>query len=472
MLLLYQGTSIYSFGSMLAVVLAGMGIGSFVGGKWVGRCADPLRWLARVQLAGGLATAISLHLYSWQSDGEVMAPLVLLGPLGLLWGLAFPLGAACYTRSRAAPGRTIAELYAWNTLGCIAGALGAGFVLIPLLGVSRSGAALAALNLLLGLALLRAHPQGFWQRARSLEWSLLVTAVLLLAWVGDPYYRLIQRKMTAQFPQGLIVFRQIEECAGTITAFGAADHDFRNKQLWVNGYGMTTLVPATKLMAHLPLALVEAPHDVLVVCFGMGTTARSASRHAGLQVHIVELVPGVLKCFGYYHADGPKILEQPNVHAVVDDGRNYLLLHPQEYDVITIDPAPPLYSAGSVNLYSRQFFELCRERLRPGGVVCLWIPPASSSEVKMILRTYLDAFEHVNAWCGPGSDPGFVLIGSREPLQHVPERIERLYREAPVVDDLREWGTDLDQPEKILNLYVADERELSQLVAGSPGHHR
>src|SRR5207245_2572514 len=105
----------------------------------------------------------------------------------------------------------------------------------------------------------------------------------------------------------------------------------------------------------------------------------------GLRVDAVELVPGVLECFGIFHPDGPAILQQPNVHGVADDGRNYLLMHRRQYDVITIDPPPPLASAGAVNLYSREFVQLCHDRLRPDGVVCLWIPPERASEVKMII---------------------------------------------------------------------------------------
>jgi spermidine synthase len=231
---------------------------------------------------------------------------------------------------------------------------------------------------------------------------------------------------------------------------------------------MTILLPVTKLMAHLPLALVNDPHDILVICFGMGTTARSASRHEGIQVHVVELVGAVLRCFDCFHADAHEVLAQSNVHTAVDDGRNYLLMHPQEYDVITIDPPPPLHSAGAVNLYTREFFQLCRDRLRPGGVLAMWIPPDSLSEVKMITRSFLDVFEHVNGWAGPPPLSGILLLGSGRPLQHVREKVRQMYELPAVAADLREWGPELDHPEKVLQLYLADKRELSRFVAGVP----
>ena len=97
----------------------------------------------------------------------------------------------------------------------------------------------------------------------------------------------------------------------------------------------------TKLMAHLPLWLADDPKDILVICFGMGTTVRSASRHRGLEVYAVDRIPAVFESFAFFHPDDASLLRRPNIHAIVDDGRNVLLINPRKYDVITVDPAPP-----------------------------------------------------------------------------------------------------------------------------------
>jgi spermidine synthase len=480
MLLLLQGTAIYAFSSMLAAMLAGLGVGSWLGGRLFNRGRDPLRALARLQLALGLAGAVALYLFGWMKHGLLLPPLVLVGPLGFFGGLAFPAAARCCTTSGADAGRSVAGLYAWNTVGCIAGALLGGFVLIPLLGAGRSAGLLAGVSLLLGVVLLAIHPSqkrdgtfkhhGFrplFGAAGRWEWGLLALSLLLLAYVGDPYSRLLRRRIVqAGYPRQTVVFH-VEEAAADTTVFGGPQ-DRRTKRLWVNGCGMTHLGTVTKLMAHLPLWLAAEPRDVLVVCLGMGTTLRSASRHDGLDITAVELVPGVLHHFGYFHPDGPDLLSRPNIHAVVDDGRNFLLMRPREYDVITVDPAPPIHSAGTVNLYSREFFQLCRARLRPGGVVCLWVPPEGASEVKMIVRTFLDVFEHVSAWSGPVPDVGMYLIGSRRPPGDVAAKIRRGYARPAVLADLVEWDTECDRPEKVLDLYLADEQELAYFVSGSP----
>jgi spermidine synthase len=481
MLVLYQGTSVYAFSAMLAVVLAAIGLGSLWAGSWVDRLKDPLGWLARLHLATALAIGLALHLFDQlgylprpdlaNRQGlnlmtMVAAPIVLLGPMGMVWGAIFPVSARCYASNQLA-GRSVADLYAWNTLGCIAGSLVAGFLLIPHLGSTWSAVGLAAVSLAAGLGLAwlrRSRPE---RRGAPLDWGLAALAVVLIATVDDPYYAVLRQRMQAAYPQGMKLFRHVEDVAGTTTAFGAEVGGAEAKELWVNGQGMTYLVTASKLMAHLPIWLADNPRDVLVVCFGMGTTVRSALRYPNLQVTAVELVPGVVKCFGYYHADGPKLLRSPSLNVLADDGRNYLLMHRQAFDVITVDPAPPLYSAGTVNLYSREFFELCRQRMRPGGVVCVWVAPGPWSEVKMLLRTFHDVFEHTTVWGGPDY-PGFYLCGSDRPKVVQPkvyDAILRAYSNAQIAADLTEWMDFLRRPESVLYLYVCNGRQLRPFLS-------
>jgi spermidine synthase len=340
-------------------------------------------------------------------------------------------------------------------------------LLIPAVGTSHSAVIVAAISLVLGIVLLWQHPSGMRGASNLFEWLCLGTSALLLATVGDPYYRHLQRRMGSSPDQPIAPYRHVEEASGTTTAFSPTGIGAMDKRLWVNGMGMTDLVMETKLMAHLPISLAENPKDVLVICFGMGTTFRSASRHEQLNIWAVEMMPAVLQCFGFFHSDGPELFNRPNIHAVSDDGRNFLFVRPQQYDVITVDPAPPLYSAGTVNLYSREFFELCRSRLRPGGIMCLWVPPSNYSEVKMILRTFVDVFEHTSVWSGVNFR-GLYLLGSQRPFQDVPEKLGKLYEKPAIVADITEWGEECDRPEKFLELHIADGPDLKSFLAETP----
>ncbi|MDR3632839.1 MAG: fused MFS/spermidine synthase [Isosphaeraceae bacterium] len=482
MLLLYQGASVYAFSAMLAVLLAGMGLGSLAGGRVAGRYRDPLRLLAHVELAIGLSALASLHFYGHGGMAKpdlatgqnlsmmVAVPILLLGPMGFLWGIVFPLAVRCYDAGAGA--RDVAALYTGNTLGGIAGALAGGFALVPLLGVSISGAALAAASMFLGVVLLIAHPDGAWRETRVVLGCLTVACVLLLATVGDPYFRFLRRAMARAVPNNLTVYRHTEGPAVTTTVFGPKNDDRRARHLWIDGHGMTALVPVTKLMAHLPLWLTAERKDILVVCFGMGTTLRSASRHPGLEVWAVDLDPAVFEDVRYFHADGPALLHRPGIHPIVDDGRSYLLLHSRQYSAITVDPAPPLYSAGAVNLYSREFFELCRQRLSPGGVMCLWLPGGNASEIKAIMRTFVDVFAHVGVWESPLRQQsgawGLYLLGAAQDFPDIERNVRAGFREPAVLADLEEWGRECDRPEKVLSLYLADEVKLRPWLRDTP----
>jgi len=111
------------------------------------------------------------------------------------------------------------------------------------------------------------------------------------------------------------------------------------------------------MMAHLPLAFHEKPvHSFLVICFGMGTTFRSALTW-DVPVTAVELVPGVPKMFSHFWTNAPSVLSNPGGHIIIDDGRRFLARGTDKFDIISIDPPQPLMTAGSSLLYSKEFYQ-------------------------------------------------------------------------------------------------------------------
>src|SRR5262249_48321441 len=151
------------------------------------------------------------------------------------------------------------------------------------------------------------------------------------------------------------VFRR--DYTATVVSCG---HGMR-KQLFVNGIAMTNLSSTTKVMAHLPLGfLPHPPASALTICFGMGTTFRSLLTW-GIEATGVELIPSVKEAFPYYFDDAPDVLKNPAGRIVIDDGRRYLTRTSEKFDVIIIDPPPPIEAAGSSLLYSVEFYQLARK---------------------------------------------------------------------------------------------------------------
>jgi spermidine synthase len=246
------------------------------------------------------------------------------------------------------------------------------------------------------------------------------------------------------------------------------------KQLWVNGVGMTALVTVTKMMAHLPIMLGPPPEPgrtrkVLVICFGMGTTVRSASRWPDTEVEAVELVPSVIRALPFFHADAAALYANPRVRMRVGDGRNWLLLSGRRYDVITVDPAPPIWSAGTVNLYSREFMALARDALTENGVAQFWVSSVvTKQELRMLLATFRAVFPQGTVWSGDKIS-GYYLIGARRGALRVdPARIRAAYAIPAVRADILEWDDSVGTPEKVMALYAAGARRMASFSAGAP----
>ena len=181
------------------------------------------------------------------------------------------------------------------------------------------------------------------------------------------------------------------------------------KHLWVGGTGMTALTIDARLMAVLPMMLRPEADSMLVICFGMGSSFRSGLI-GGVNVDGVELVPSVPKMFNYYYADGDRFLADPRGRLVITDGRNYVELTDRTYDLIVVDPPPPIESSGTAVLYSREFYAASASRLKDGGLMMEWMPYGQTiDEFRAHVRTFASAFPEVMIAFGPGNYRDFPL---------------------------------------------------------------
>lgn len=461
---LQLGTSIYSFSLVLGIYLFGSAIGSLLSGRWHERLHNPVQILGYAVIFIGLYSMIGTFLFAhftpqaaWQSLNafKLVLPVLVIFPITFTLGAIFPIVSFCYVKNRNHIGDGIGFLYAMNTVGCIAGSLVAGFILIAAIGTRGTVIFISLTEAVLG-AIVLAHSGA--KRQNLAFASILIIATLGLGILSpDPFFSVI-KKIVDRDPNMEIYYHK-EGVAATTTAYGSKTEPL-DKHILINGIGMTSLVPETKIMAHLPILLNKNTKEVLIICFGMGTVLKSAVAH-GVHCEVVELVGEEYETYDYFHKEGRKILADERVNHFIDDGRNYLALRDKKYDVITIDPAPPIWSAGTVNLYTSDFFQLCRNHLNPGGVYCLWIPPESYTEIKMIIKTFFDIFPNTVVYQGP-KFPGFYLIGTNGAPQIDRNRFKETAQNQAVMDDLNEWST--MSPEGLLDLKIAGPSELGEFV--------
>ena len=211
-----------------------------------------------------------------------------------------------------------------------------------------------------------------------------------------------------------------------------------DKWLLINGNSMTRLTPITKFMAHLPLAFHKGkPESALVICFGMGTTFRSALSW-DVRTTAVELIPSVPKVFDFFFADAQEFVRNPKGRVVIDDGRRFLNRTSEKFDVVIIDPPPPVQVAGSSLLYSSEFYRIVAQHLRPGGIIQAWVPE-DFVVAGAALRSLLDCFPYVRCF-GSVEGRGVHLLASMEPILSCPPRELASRMPQPAQADLLEWG--------------------------------
>jgi spermidine synthase len=341
----------------------------------------------------------------------------------LLLGMNFPILIKLASGGHEHVGRGTGLIYSANTLGAIMGSLVAGFGLLPFLGTEASLVGVATLNLLMVPLLFRAGEGGSVTSRKLVPLGMvgLILAVTLMI-PKDLLKPFFMRDSAGSRDESKLLFYE-EGLTDTVAVFednyGILDPEA--KRLITNGISMSASnVIATrymKLFAHVPILLSDHPEQVLVICFGTGQTTGAAGIHGRVQqVDSLDLSSSVIHAGPQFKKENHDVLNNPKVNIVLQDGRNHLLTTQKQYDVITGEPPPPR-TAFTVNLYTQDFYEQAKKRLKPGGIIAQWVPlhSQSASEVDMHFKTFLSVFPHAIAWMSVANE--ILLIGSDQPIE-------------------------------------------------------
>ena len=454
-----MGNSTYSFAMIVVVYLLGIAAGSWAMSLIVNRLKSLSLWLAGLQLGMGLWTILAIVLFYMISQNFAeystiphsitntflyyLSAAFLLFPLAFLSGANFPLATRMIApHSEDADGVLIARAYAWNTIGAVLGALIAGFGIAAFLDYFQ---AIYLLGVFYGVTALMVVIVSIGKTFQK-QYAMVIVGILSCVVIGFTVMETMGDSRFSKFKHQNSAFEVVYHkpgLQGVTTVLQAPGHPFYARLL-VNASGMTVKVTDTKMMAHLPMLLHPNPENTLVICFGMGTTYRSAVSY-GKQVTVVELVKEVLGAFDYFYTDSQRVRDYPNGRMLNNDGRNFLKLTHERFDVITIDPPPPIDAAGVNHLYSKDFIELARSRLKKGGVMAHWIPlPNRGGGVhdwitfNMLLGSFASVYPHTLMI--PGLHKvGMHVLGSMEPLKFSDARIRKIFSTKNIAQDITEW---------------------------------
>jgi spermidine synthase len=413
------GTYVYSFAGLLFAYLWATWIGSWLYRRHLAsrRVVDTARLIAIVAVTSLLPIVVNDARISFH---RMIVALVSIFPFCAALGYLTPALIDRYSGDD--PGRA-GKAYAVNVIGCVLGPLVAGYLLLPAIG-ARFGMVVLAAPFLALIAVL-------WRTDSPRRASRVVTATATVSLF------LVSTLVSASYEDGPpgIPAEVRRDHTATVVSYG----EDLDKRLLVNGIGITSQTPVTKLMAHIPLGVHGHANSMAVICFGMGTTYRSALTW-GVSTTAVDLARSVPEAFPYYFDDALALINHPKGRIVIDDGRRFLHRTADRFDVITIDPPPPLEAAGSSLLYSKEFYELVKTRLRPGGTLQQWNPTGEALIESAIARSLADSFDHVVAFRsfdGMGthytaSQAPIAIPSAEEFVSRLPESARR---------DLVEWNT-------------------------------
>lgn len=444
----YLTTVVYAFASILGLYLLSTFMGSQVYRRWSRHCGQEaqLIWIFL-----GLFALLPLFTANPAIHLSRLLRLVLgIVPFSAALGFVTPM---LVDRWSGGDPDWAGSAYAVNVVECILGPLLSGFLLLPLMSERWVLFALSLPWLIIG-ANPRLSSASGTNRSEIAWQSYLSYGVTILALV----LVFTARGYEDRFDHRIV----LRDNTATIIATGEG----RQKQLLVNGYGITGLTTETKIMAHLPLVFLDhPPQNSLVVCFGMGTTYRSLLSWR-LPTTAIELVPSVPRLLWYYHSDGEELLRSPLSRVVIDDGRRYLERTAEQYDVITLDPPPPVEAAGSSLLYSREFYTTVKPRLRPGGILQQWLPRGDAVDQAAAARALSESFPYIRVFRA-GADRGLYFLASNHaiPNRSPEDLMERM--PAAAAKDLVEWGPYAD-PRASLTSVLKNEMPIADLIAEAP----
>ena len=479
--LFVHGSSL-AFAVMLAAVLTGIGLGGLVGARVLRRGPDADAWLPVLALACGIATLLPYAhfdrvvnpLFAGALDAQVRAytrdpietaalALWLVIPTSLLSGVLFTFVGQALRRVLDGDARAAGTLTLANTAGGMIGPLLGGFVLLRGLGMERS---LFLLALLYGAVALLVRParERETKRGAAAGWlALALLAALALAFPHGKMERSYVLNPSRTFIEGggMQVLAVRESLTGTHVILR---QDFLGEplqyRLVTDGVGMAGTHWFARrymeLFVNLPVALRPDARSALLISYGLGSTARALSDTRRLErIDVVDISRDVLELGALAHPEpGSNPLDDPRVVAHVEDGRFFLLTRERRFDLITGEPPPP-QSAGIVNLYTREYFQLVRDRLTEGGVASYWLPLDTTGVGggRAVIRAFCDVFRDCTLWAGTRLD--WMLVGTRGAPGGVSEpEFTSQWREPRVAANLRAVGIEL--PEQLGALFLAD----------------
>jgi spermidine synthase len=500
------GSSTYAFSMVVALFLLGLAIGAYLVARR--KLATNLpRSIMNVELA----TAVTLLLSIWITNATpnllielgtslqinswlgllmlqmLIAALLILFP-AILMGMVMPLVLVWASKAGGDLSvRQVGRSYAVNTLGAIAGAFSTGFILVPKMSTRFTILFAASLCIILaGLAYKPTRKDVDPDLQRSLAVGATAALIVILFLIApkmkladlsigayDSLVRVLAKSRgsvsdSASPNPGPDVHRLLWYKEGPTATVSVRD-DWGIRSMAVNGRTNASDrddMPTQVMLGQLPILVAPRAENGLIVGYGSGVSVGSMLQSEIKSLECVELEPTAVEAGRYFNHVNNQPLNDPRLRVIIDDARTYLRVNPTQYDMIVSEPSHP-WVPGVANLFTQEFFELGRSRLKDDGVFVQWVQiyQLSTESLRSVLATYKSVFPHVLVFRVEGAAKGkdLILVGSRQPLSL--ERVGERMQDERVAKELSRIK--INAPADLEAWFVCDETQLGPAVDGA-----
>ena len=476
--------SVFAFSVMLTTFLLGIGLGGFIGGRWVDRSKKPLSLLGFIEciigISGFIAGIILVNLgwihdtifpitprtswWYWNGIRFLEAFFVMFLPT-LFIGMSFPVAARIVIPQLRQIGSGLGKLYFYNTLGGVVGSFIAGFVFITFLGASYTLVILVLVNIFLGLYLLQI------ERRMVAQWIIYILLLpsFLLSFVIISVFLPSELFTTAysHVEKGTRLVDYREGIEGTVTVHRTFPPFEPAERIDVDGLNVAgssfMLRTLQILQGELPFLVNPDAKNVVQIGFGTGQTTHSVLLHQLKNFKLIEISKDVLELGTLYFGDlNYGVVHYPNFHYRILDGKNYMKYTRNHFDIVMND-ANYAVATSSASLFTKEHFENCKKKLVPGGILSTWMTvDLAPADFAIVLKTFQTVFPYCTLWMAPNCiNKQVVLIGSTKPLHIDFQKAKEMFDNPLIKKDLA--SVNINSVYDILSCLVLDSRGINAL---------
>jgi spermidine synthase len=476
--------TVYFTSVIVLSFIAGLSLGSYIISSWIDRQKNLVTLLALLEIMIGLSSIALLMIFSRVSLGlnlqrsmfdswihimgkEYLIFFLLLLIPNTLTGMVYPIVSKLYAGNIGVLGKRMGTIGFLDTAGSILGSFAAGFLMIPALGVVKSFLAVVFLNLLLGLTLVlfnRNLRTGF--KTILVTSTLLITLIMILKAPNTEYFSWWDKsrvEIWSNFVENIPFYDEGPDATVSIREYN------NYYSLNINGHNTayTTVKDqiANRMLGYIPYMLHPHPKKAMVIGFGLGFTVESLIQPEIDTVEVAEICKGVIKSGHGMNKWNNDVIDNPKVHVHIEDGRGFLFRTPARFDIITSNAIHPRLSN---NIYTRDFYNVCKEKLNKGGIMCQWATPnwMTETEYKAQVKAFIEVFRYCQLWYL--NEYSTILIGSDEPIRIDYDLISKRFTNPKVLDDLK--NVFMTDPSIFTSQYSMEKDRLVKYCADAPSN--